>query len=99
MERLDSYRYRPDWTLNTEAVFRKTQRRHAETQIHRCVQHAPAEALPVNSSRCTDLSWGVGIEAGEAGSLDKLVTKACSVVGLELDSGEKDEGQDQSHPG
>ncbi len=46
---------------------------------------APEELLLVYSSQCTVLCCGGGIRAGEASRLNKLVRKASSVVGLELD--------------
>ncbi len=96
VERVDSYKYLRvqinkalNWSHNTDALFRKGQSRLFFLRRLRsfslcsrlCYQSVVASALFFAVMCC-----GGGIRAGEASRLNKLVLKASTVVGLELDS-------------
>ena len=81
-----------DWSDNTEALYRKSQSRLFFLRRLRsfdvCGRLLRTFYLSVVASTLffAGACWGGGIMAGESNRLNKLVRKASSVVGLELDS-------------
>ena len=99
VERVDSYKYlgvhinnKLDWTHNTDALFKKGQsrlfflRRLRSFDVCSRLLKIFYQSIVASALFFAVVSWGGGLKAGEAGSLNKLVRKARSVVGLELDS-------------
>ena len=99
IEMVDSYKFlgvyinnKLDWSDNTEALYRKSQSRLFFLRRLRsfdvCGRLLRTFYLSVVASTLffAGACWGGGIKAGESNRLNKLVRKASSVVGLELDS-------------
>ncbi len=99
VERVDSYKYlgvqinkKLDWTHNTDALFRKGQsrlfflRRLRSFSVCNRLLKIFYQSTVASALFFAVVCWGGGIRAGEASRLNKLVRKASSVVGLELDS-------------
>ena len=99
IETVDSYKFlgvhinnKLDWSDNTEALYRKSQSRLFFLRRLRsfdvCGRLLRTFYLSVVASTLffAGACWGGGIKAGESNRLNKLVRKASSVVGLELDS-------------
>lgn len=99
VERVDSYKYlgvqinnKLDWSHNTEALFRKGQsrlfflRRLRSFNVCSRLLKAFYQSVVASTLFFAVVCWWGGIKTGEANRINKLVRKARSVVGLELDT-------------
>ncbi|KAK0152207.1 hypothetical protein N1851_006440 [Merluccius polli] len=99
IEMVDSYRFlvvhinnKLDWTDNTEGLYRKGQSRLFFLRRLRSFDMCSRllkmfyQSVVASTLFFAVACWGGGIKAGETNRLNKLVRKASSVVGLELDS-------------
>ena len=81
-----------DWTDNTESLYRKSQSRLFFLRRLRSFDACGRllkmfhQSVVASTLSFAGACWGGGIKAGESNRLNKLVRKASSVVGLELDS-------------
>ena len=96
---MDSYKYlgvqinnKLDWSTNTDTIYRKGQsrlfflRRLRSFSVCSRLLKTFYQSVVASALFFAVACWGGGIKAGEASKLNKLVKKARSVVGLELDS-------------
>ncbi len=81
-----------DWSHNTDALFRKKQsrlfflRRLRSFSVFNRLLKIFYQSVVASALFFAVVCWGGGIRAGEASRLSKLLRKASSVVGMELDS-------------